>query len=215
MGGKNKQLLSLAGKSVIERSVSAFSDIAEVAGILVVVKENEQMLFEQALASINHCKVSIKVVPAGGETRQQSVEQGLAFVPTETEYIAIHDGARPLIQKKDILQVFEVAKKTGGAVLGTMVKDTIKVISEKGDILSTPERSTLFSAQTPQAFRFSDYQEALQIAKDRLIYFTDDAQLFEAVGKKVTAVQGSYSNIKITTPEDVKIAKELLSSIMA
>ena len=214
MGGENKQLLMVEGKPVIVRSVEAFLEISGVKEILVAVKEEEKSHFDQLLSRfIKDREVSVTVIPSGGETRQKTVEQSLAFLSDGAKYIAIHDGARPLVRKEDAARTFAACQTVGGAVLGVMAKDTVKIIRKDGLIEVSPDRSTLFAAQTPQAFKLSEYRSALETARQEHFDFTDDAQLFERTGRKVAAVIGHYDNIKITTPEDVKIAESLLGQM--
>lgn len=214
MGGENKQLLMVGEKPVIVRSTEAFLEISGVKEVLVAVKKEEKPYFDQLLSSFTKGgDIPVTVIPSGGETRQKTVEQSLAYLSDEAKYIAIHDGARPLVRKEDAARTFASCQTVGGAVLGVMAKDTVKIIRKDGLIEVSPDRSTLFAAQTPQAFKLSEYRAALETAKQEHFDFTDDAQLFERTGRKVAAVIGHYDNIKITTPEDVKIAESLLEQM--
>ena len=214
MGGENKQLLTVGDLPVIVRSVEAFRNIPDIKEILVAVKEGEKPAFEQVLSRfLKPGEIPVKVIPSGGETRQKTVEQSLDYLSQQVKYIAIHDGARPLVGKEDIEKTFSACRTVGGAVLGVMAKDTVKMIRKDGLIEVTPNRSSLFAAQTPQAFKLSEYRAALETAKQEHFDFTDDAQLFERTRRKVAAVIGHYDNLKITTPEDVKIAESLLQQM--
>jgi 2-C-methyl-D-erythritol 4-phosphate cytidylyltransferase len=133
---------------------------------------------------------------------------GVSAVP-ECAYIAIHDGARPLISPADIEKVIAAARKTGAATLGVPVKDTIKTV-ENGIITDTPERAKLWQTQTPQVFRRDLYENAMALAAQQGKDYTDDCQLIEAAGQPVTMTEGSYRNIKLTTPEDFLIAEAFL-----
>lgn len=216
MGGINKQLLpvGMGAVPVIVRSIEAFQGIPSIKEILIAVKSEEKPVFDEVLCRfLKKEEVPVTVIPSGGETRQKTVEQSLCYVSEEARYIAIHDGARPLVRKEDIEKTFDVCRKVGGAVLGTMVKDTVKIIGKDEMVEMTPDRGTLFAAQTPQAFDLAEYRAALCLADREHVDFTDDAQLFERTGRKVAAVVGHYDNIKITTPEDVKIAESLLGQV--
>ena len=205
MGGNNKQLLTIDGIPVIKRSVKAFCDIPEVLEILVAVKPDDVPEFTKLLSSFEN----VKVIGTGGDTRQTTVKQSLEYVSDKANYIAIHDGARPLVQKDDIIKTFKKAEETGGAVLGVMVKDTIKII-ENDTVKETPLRHTVFAVQTPQIFELSEYKKAFETAEKQGLDFTDDSQLFEKTGRVVTPVIGHYENIKITTPDDIAVAEAYL-----
>ena len=139
MGGVNKQFLQLGGVPVLVRSVQAFLWEGEAEEILVVCRRED---WDAVDGLVGHLP-KVRVVPAGGETRQQSVENALRYLYPLCDRIAIHDGARPLVRPEDIGKTVAAAKETGAAVLGVMAKDTIKVV-EKGRVISTPDRSGLF-----------------------------------------------------------------------
>ena len=204
MGGGNKQLLLIDNVPVVVRSVNAFKGIPEVSEIFVAVKKEDKDIFDKLFIEDK----DVKVIATGGETRQRTVKQSLEYISDKSDYIAIHDGARPLVRKEDILNTIKACKEVGGAVLGAMVKDTVKII-ENSLIKETPDRSTLFCAQTPQIFNLKEYKKAFDYAEKLKLDFTDDSQLFEKTGRKVASVIGHYDNIKITTPEDVLIAEAL------
>ena len=214
MGGENKQLLTVGELPVIVRSAEAFRGIPDIKEILVAVKPEEKPVFDEVLSRfLKSGEIPVTVIPSGGETRQKTVEQSLRYLSGEVKYLAIHDGARPLVRKEDVEKTFAACRTVGGSVLGVMAKDTVKIIRKDGLIEFTPDRSTLFTAQTPQAFKLSEYRAALETAKQEHFDFTDDAQLFDRTRRKVAAVIGHYDNIKITTPEDIKIAESLLQQM--
>ena len=153
MGGVNKQFLQLGGVPVLVRSVQAFLWEGEAEEILVVCRRED---WDAVDGLVGHLP-KVRVVPAGGETRQQSVENALRYLYPLCDRIAIHDGARPLVRPEDIGKTVAAAKETGAAVLGVMAKDTIKVV-EKGRVISTPDRSGLFVTQTPQVFDLARYR---------------------------------------------------------
>ena len=210
MGGGNKQTLLLEGESVLHRSVRAFAGLSEAAEVLVVCRKQDLSNFSALLADLLSDRV--RLIPAGGATRQQSVEKALAYLSKETTHIAIHDGARPLVRREDIRKTFVIAEEKGSALLGVFARDTIKVI-EDGQVTATPDRRTLFLAQTPQAFCKAEYFAAMADAKEQGLDFTDDAQLFEMTGRPVYIVEGHSDNLKITVPEDLPLAEGCLRAM--
>lgn len=200
---KSKLLLEINGKTVIERSVEAFLNIDGIDRVIVTARDFD---IEQFSKLINDERVSFVV---GGSTRQESVKNAVMSVD-EADLVIIHDGARPLILKEDIEKTIESAKQFGASAVGVPVKDTIKVIDDNSVVISTPDRSKLFAVQTPQIFSFEMYKKALGKAEQDNMDFTDDCQLIEYIGGKVKMVQGSYDNIKITTPDDISLAENIL-----
>ena len=200
---KSKLLLEIGGKTVIERSVNAFLEISDIDEVIVTVREQDVEAFSEL---IDDERVTFVI---GGATRQESVKNAVETID-ESDLIIIHDGARPLIKAEDIEETIRQAKEYGAAATGVKVKDTIKIIDKDGFVESTPDRSTLFSVQTPQIFNFYLYKEALDKAQSKGKDFTDDCQLLEFSGHRVKMVEGSYSNIKLTTKEDIPLAENLL-----
>ncbi|WP_294774102.1 2-C-methyl-D-erythritol 4-phosphate cytidylyltransferase [uncultured Eubacterium sp.] len=201
----SKLLLKINGKTVLERSVNAFLNISDVDEVIVVAREKDIPAFSDILTDE---RVSFVV---GGDTRQQSVMNAVDVID-DCELIIIHDGARPLIKSEDIENTIRAAKENKAAAVGVFVKDTVKVVDKNGFVVSTPDRSTLFAVQTPQIFDFELYRNAAQNAREKGFDFTDDCQLVESFNKKVKTVVGSYSNIKITTPDDIVLAENLLKN---
>lgn len=201
----SKLLLKINGKTVLERSVNAFLNISDVDEVIVVAREKDIPAFSDILTDE---RVSFVV---GGDTRQQSVMNAVDVID-DCELIIIHDGARPLIKSEDIENTIRAAKENKAAAVGVFVKDTVKVVDKNGFVVSTPDRSTLFAVQTPQIFDFELYRNAAQNAREKGLDFTDDCQLVESFDQKVKTVVGSYSNIKITTPDDIVLAENLLKN---
>lgn len=200
---KSKLLLEFLGKTVIERSVEAFLNISDVDEVIVTVREQDLETFSELITDE---RVTFVI---GGDTRQQSVKNAVDTIDS-ADLIIIHDGARPLVREQDIENTIIAAKTFGAAAVGVPVKDTIKVVDGDGVIVDTPDRSTLFAVQTPQIFGFNAYKAALQKALDDGKDFTDDCRLIEYAGGKVRMVEGDYSNIKITTPDDIAVAENIL-----
>lgn len=207
MNGVNKQLLELGGIPVAVRSMLAFEQLDEVTEIIVSARENE--IDEYKKLAEKHGVTKLKAVVKGGETRQLSIFSAYKEVSKETRYVAVHDGARPLVSPENIKQCIRDASIFGGAVLGVPVKDTIKNV-DGGLITDTPDRRKLYITQTPQIFRKDIYVKGINFALSHELDFTDDCQLAEAVGAKVAMTESSYRNIKITTPEDIAVAEILL-----
>ena len=200
---KSKLLLEFFGKTVIERSVEAFLNISDVDEVIVTVREQDLETFSELITDE---RVTFVI---GGDTRQQSVKNAVDTIDS-ADLIIIHDGARPLVREQDIENTIIAAKTFGAAAVGVPVKDTIKVVDGDGVIVDTPDRSTLFAVQTPQIFGFNAYKAALQKALDDGKDFTDDCRIIEYAGGKVRMVEGDYSNIKITTPDDIAVAENIL-----
>ncbi len=207
MGGVNKILLQLGDTNVIGHSLRAFQNCPDVAEIIIVTKAENNDIIRETAAKLGITKLA--AITEGGDTRQKSVMEGLKLVSKDSQYIAIHDGARPLVKPEHIAKVIRDARVFGGATLGVPVKDTIKVVDD-GLIIDTPHRPSLYITQTPQVFRKRLYFEAVDFALEHELDFTDDCQLVEAIGGKVYMTVGDYTNIKLTTPEDRAIAEVLL-----
>ena len=207
MNGVNKLLLPLGNTNVAGRSMLAFEQCPEVGDIVVVCRERDRKELENTAEKLGIAK--LRGFAEGGGTRQESVFSGLKKISPETSLIAVHDGARPLVKPEQIVRTARDAEVFGAAVLGVPVKDTIKVVND-GLITDTPYRPSLYITQTPQIFKRRIYFEAVDFALELGLDFTDDCQLAEAIGVKVCMTEGGYENIKITTPEDIKIANLLL-----
>jgi len=206
--GCNKQLVPLLGIPVIVRSMLAFEKCPRVRDIVVVAKE-EEIADVQELAERYHVTKLIAVVEGGNE-RQYSVENGLAALAKDTVYVAIHDGARPLVTPELIESVINDACLKGASALAVPVKNTIKQVID-GRVEKTFQRDLLYAIQTPQVFDLAIYRKALALAKEQNLEVTDDCKICEAAGFPVYITQGSYLNMKITTPEDLIVAEALLS----
>ena len=151
------------------------------------------------------------VVVAGGKERQDSVANALAAITESEGYVAVHDGARPFAGKEVFARTLDAAKKHGAAIAAVPVKDTIKVVNEAGEVTATPVRSTLHAVQTPQIFEVNLLKKAYANLAQHPAQVTDDASVVELLGHKVVVALGHYENIKITTPEDLLFAENLLA----
>lgn len=205
----NKQYLNLKGKEVVAHTISSFEECDDIDEIIVVTGENEKEYFKENVWERYGFK-KIKSIAIGGKERQDSVYNGLSMVSRWSDVVLIHDGARPLIAKKQIKESIKIATEIGACVVGVPVKDTIKVCDEKQSVIGTPARDTLWIVQTPQAFRYDWIMKAYANAKEKGVQGTDDAMLVEELGYPLQMIKGSYGNIKITTPEDLLIAEVLM-----
>lgn len=205
-----KQLIPINEVPVIVHTVLAFEKAKYVKEIIIVCREEDEQHFQDILSSYAASKLSGYV--RGGAARQESVFNGIRAASQRTEYYAIHDGARPLVAPEDIDRVIEDAFIHQASSLGVPVKDTIKIVDKDGFIASTPDRSTLWAVQTPQVFEKSLYQNAMQRALEEHAEYTDDCQLVEHMGSRVHLCMGQYTNIKITTNDDIQSAEAILKS---
>ena len=206
MQGIDKQQLVIGGVPVLARSILALGQVEQVGEIVVVTKPE---LFETLEGWRERYHLPPFLLAAGGSTRQQSVQAGVAMLSEQVEYVAIHDGARPFATRELIERCLQSAIEHGAATAAVRAKDTIKVSAQDGSIESTPDRSRLYLTQTPQIFSLALYKKAVRQAQQEKLDFTDDCQLVEHIGQKVWLSEGDYQNIKITTPEDMVLAEAI------
>lgn len=205
MGGSiKKQYLKIDNKEIIRLTAEAFELCAYVDEIVVVCGSDEIDFVKDILKD---CK-KIKAVIKGGSERQYSVYNGLKAAQG-CDIVLIHDGVRPFVRHEDIKKCIDEVKISKACVLGVPVKDTIKICDKDGVIVSTPKRSTLWAAQTPQCFSYELILSAYERAIEDNFLGTDDASLAERMGVKIKMVEGSYDNIKITTPDDLITGKAI------
>ena len=208
MGGINKQFLEINDIPVIAHTINVFDNLDVINEIVVVTRESDIADVVALIEKYNFKKVS-SIVP-GGETRQLSVYNGVINTSDSADYVAIHDGARPLVSDKVIVNTLKNAFEYDAAATGVKVKDTVKVVDDNDNIVDTPDRTYMRFIQTPQIFKKSLYIDAVNSVENSK-NFTDDCMMIEAYGKKVKFVDGDYENIKITTPEDISTAEVWLS----
>lgn len=206
--GFSKQLVPLNGVPVLIHTLSAFERSDRISTVVLVCRGEEMQAFQNLIAEYRIKKIA-GIVP-GGATRQQSVLSGISAAPREAEYFAIHDGARALITPDEINAVVEDGVRFGASALAVPVKDTIKVADSGGFVASTPERSALWAVQTPQVFERGLYLDAAERARTAGADYTDDCQLAEHAGVQVHLCAGSYTNLKLTTADDVPAAEAIL-----
>ncbi|MBY4605970.1 MULTISPECIES: 2-C-methyl-D-erythritol 4-phosphate cytidylyltransferase [Bacillus] len=207
--GRNKLFIELKGDPVIIHTLRVFDSHRPCEKIILVINEREREHFQQLLTDYPF-QTAIELV-AGGDERQHSVYKGLKAVKQE-KIVLVHDGARPFIKHEQIDELIAEAEQTGAAILAVPVKDTIKRVQDL-QVSETIERSSLWAVQTPQAFRLSLLMKAHAEAEYKGFLGTDDASLVEQMeGGSVRVVEGSYTNIKLTTPDDLTSAEVIMES---
>ena len=204
MGGVNKQFLEINGIPVLVHTLMVFENMDTIDEIVVVTRESDIEDVKSLVEKYGIYKVSMVV--KGGETRQFSVLSGVSSVSETTDFVAIHDGARPLVTEKVVSDTLSQAFESGAAATGVKVKDTVKQVNDDNDIIATPDRNYLRFIQTPQIFDKALYLDAVNTVENSKD-FTDDCMLVEAYGKTVKFVDGDYENIIISTPDDVELAE--------
>lgn len=205
---ESKQYLLLQDKPIVIHTLELFEAMEEVKEIVLVVGAQDVSRCEELL--LQHHLHKVKAVAAGGSERQHSVRIGLGLL--QGEWVMVHDGVRPLVTPEAVRACMAAAENAGAAVLAVPVKDTIKQVNESGIIVATPDRRSLWAIQTPQAFRRSLLHEAHEAALAEEFVGTDDAMVVERYGAAVVVAEGDYTNIKITTPEDLPWAEFLLAN---
>lgn len=207
MEGENKLMLPLDGIPVLARTLLALDGAGLVDELVVAVRE-EDLLPTGDLCKLYGITKPVKIV-RGGESRLESVLAASLECREDAAFLAVHDGARPLADPELIDRVIALAYRTNAAAPAVPVKDTMKLVRD-GRVESTPDRSLLRAVQTPQVFDAQLLRAALQSAHTLGADITDDCMAVENLGKEVYITEGSYENIKITTPEDMLLAAELL-----
>ena len=206
--GQPKQHILLDNRPVLIHTLLALQSADAVDEILLIARPEDIDTF---MVQAKEAGVSkLRTAVAGGATRQQSVANGLAALPDEATLVGVHDGARPLIDPDTVAAVIEAAAQCGGAAVAVPVKDTLKRTDADGIILDTPDRTNLWRVQTPQVFDRAALCAAMDAAMAAGKDYTDDCQLMEAAGHKVKLVKGLDTNLKLTTPEDIALAKALM-----
>jgi len=199
-----KPLVNLDRRPILIHALGILSSHSLIKDIIVVFNKKDLRVLREQMKKFKLRKIT-KIVP-GGSTRRQSVENGLKRINENCDFVLIHDGVRPFIDKKIISSVISNAKRFGAAVAAVPVKSTIKKVNPLNlKVKSTLDRGTLWEIQTPQVFRKDIILKAYSRFRDRNA--PDDAFLVEKLGLAVKVVRGSYKNIKITTPEDLMFAK--------
>ncbi len=207
----HKQYMLLAGKPLLCYALETFA-ASEVDDIVLVTGKDEIAYCREEIIG-RYGIAKVRAVVEGGKERYHSVYAGL-LAAEGADYVLIHDGARPFVTAEMIRRSLETARECGACVVGMPVKDTIRVVGEDGFARETPDRNTLWQMQTPQTFSYSLIREAYRTILDRgNVNVTDDAMMLaQATGKRAKIIEGSYRNLKITTPEDLLIAEAYIRS---
>jgi len=212
MGGSvPKQFLSLGGEPLVIQSLRALQAAPVVGQIILAVPPADVEYCEHEIVSRQRFTKVTKVV-AGGAERQDSVRHALDQIPSDTEIVLIHDAVRPFVTLRMIAEVVAAARKEGAAIIALPMRDTVKQVRMDGMIERTVDRTPLWLAQTPQAFRRNWIETAHRKAHAEGVRATDDASLVEWLGYSVAVVEGSGENIKVTRPEDLVIGEAILAS---
>nr|WP_224749656.1 2-C-methyl-D-erythritol 4-phosphate cytidylyltransferase [Polycladospora coralii] len=202
----HKQYLSIEGTPILIHTLRRFASHPEIQKIIVAVHAHEQTRAAELISAyqLDH----ITEVHIGGTERQDSVR--LSLMHLHTEWVIVHDAVRPFITQEAITSVISNVQTRGAVILAVPMKDTVKQVTADGIVSCTPDRKELWSVQTPQAFKREWLEEAHEQALNRARPATDDAMLVEEMGHPVYIVEGDYTNIKITTPEDLYYADAII-----
>lgn len=201
-----KHFIRLEDKPILAYTLDAFERCPDVNQVLVVSRSGEEEYCLKEVVEKYGYKKVLKIV-IGGDRRQDSVYCGIKELDEDTDIVIVHDGVRPFVSQKILSETIKLAMFTDGVVTAVPVKDTIKEVGDDGIIKSTPDRSTLWYAQTPQAFKKRILEEAFIRAYSDNFNGTDESSLVERLGYKVKIVEGTPENIKITTKEDLMYAE--------
>lgn len=206
---QSKQYIELSGKPILYYTLKKFIDNKLIDKVILVIPKDEVEYCKKEV--LDKYDLKIDELAFGGKERQDSVFNGLEKAEG-SDIVLIHDGARPFISEKIISEGIKYAKEYKAAAPGVMPKDTIKVKDANRFSKDTPERSSLVAVQTPQVFDYNMIRECHQKVKEQNIQVTDDTMVAEMFGNKVYLYEGEYTNIKITTPEDLILAEYLVNN---
>ena len=207
---QHKQFATLDGRALLAVTLEQLEQAPDVKEIILVSHPKELPQVRQDILA-SHTITKLTQLVAGGSSRRESVEAGLAAVNQQATHIGIHDGARPLVTHTLITRVFQAAQTADGAIPGLPVTDTLKRANEAGEVLETVSREALWAVQTPQIFSAVSLRQAYeQLSRD--VSPTDDAAVMEAAGFSIKMVAGCSENIKITVQEDLQRAKAILET---
>ncbi len=207
-GNVSKQYLFIGDQPIITRTLLAFDSCGGIDQILLVVSRKESDFCKSRILEPFGLQKTVKVV-FGGETRQESVYNGLLSVDNKEGIVVIHDGVRPFIEQDRIAAVIRGAKEWGACILGMPADDTLKHITRSGYIKKTVEREKIWLAQTPQAFQYDLIRKAHEQAREESFLGTDDAILVERLDETIKIIKGSRINFKITTLADLNLARKI------
>ncbi|HHV83369.1 MAG TPA: 2-C-methyl-D-erythritol 4-phosphate cytidylyltransferase [Tepidanaerobacter syntrophicus] len=209
----SKQFLTIKGHPILYYTLNKFEKMKILNEIILVVPPADVKYTKEQIIKKYGFKKTIIV--EGGKERQDSVYNGLKALPKDADIVVIHDGVRPFIPVKIIENSIEAAAECDAVGVAVPVKDTIKVVDDKSVVKTTPDRKALWAIQTPQTFKYDVIMKAYEKAMEDGFYGTDDTVLVERMGLPVKIIEGSYENIKITTPEDIIFAEAFVSMGLA
>lgn len=204
-----KPFLHIGDRTILEHTVAAFTGLDFVNQLIIPVHSEWLIRVNEMMDSYRTEKCRITVIE-GGDERQFSIQNGLSIISSEIDLVAVHDAVRPFVDESVIRTCCDIASQKGGAIVAVPAKDTIKNVDQSGKITLTPDRSSLWQAQTPQIFQKNLITEAYKSALKSGFVGTDDASLVERVGGHVHVVEGDRRNLKITYPIDLKVAEMIL-----
>lgn len=205
--GISKQFLKIGNKMIIQRTIDIFDNMEEVDDIILIVRKDDINIYEKEI--LPNVKKPIKLV-IGGNTREESTYNGILALDEKTDIVVCHDGVRPFIKPNIIIKAIEEMENNNAAIVAVPSKDTIKYADKNGFVEYTPNRDRLYNVQTPQVFKKDILIKAYENVFDENIKVTDDSSLLEMMGEKVQIIIGDYSNIKITTKEDLLYGELIL-----
>lgn len=208
---RTKAFVPLKGVPILVYAIQPFEACSSIQSLYLVLRKQDLQSWHQEILEKFPFKKT-KPPVAGGLRRQDSVRLGLESIREDIDIVLIHDGARPFVDASMLERLLDKMEEAQAAVVAVPAKETMKIVSSHSRVLETPAREVLWHIQTPQAFDYRIIVEAHHKAVEDGIVATDDSTLVERLGIPVTVVQGSYKNIKITTPEDLIIARALIEN---
>jgi 2-C-methyl-D-erythritol 4-phosphate cytidylyltransferase len=203
----SKQFIELKGKPILYYTLKKFIDNSYIDQIVLVLPKDEIQYCKEEI--LKKYSLEVDIIVEGGEERQDSVYNALKSIK-ETDIVLIHDGARPFVNDRIIEEGIEYANYYGAAAPGVMPKDTIKIKDSNNFSIDTPDRGSLVAIQTPQVFKYDEILSCHEKIKESGMIVTDDTMVAEMYNNKVYLYEGEYTNIKITTPEDLILAERLI-----
>lgn len=213
MGGDiAKPFLQLSGREILARTLDVFERCAVIGEVWVIVAVKYVSACQQEIIKRYGFR-KVRDVVTGGKSRQESIWRGLQWIDAAVDLVVVHDGVRPFVTEAVLQETLDCAAQHGAAVAAVPLRDTLKRVSEEGEVETTIPRGNLWRTQTPQAFQRHLLISAHRQARERGVYATDDASLIELMGHPVKVVSGLESNIKITTPEDLMFSEGLLRTL--
>jgi 2-C-methyl-D-erythritol 4-phosphate cytidylyltransferase len=211
-GSVRKQYLALDGIPILGRTLNIFDSCSQVSQIIVVVPDEDLDFCRNEILTPAKLQKDVKLI-AGGLERQDSVYNALKIIEPDEGIVIVHDGVRPFVRQKHLVDAINGAEEFGACILGIPAFDTVKEVNPKNEIIQTHQRDMLWLAQTPQVFKVKLIQKAHEKAKQEGFMGTDDASLVERLGEAVKIIPGSRRNIKITNPEDLNLARAIIKEL--